>query len=415
MKLNSARVGLGVSLCRGISGRAGMVSGLCVMLPMAFLGCQAPLPNVDLSQDPAAGEVPLPAAAGFDAYLVHQGDVGIWTVKCLPVLKRYGCPEIVALDDRGRCTVLISYSGKWTPWLAVQDGQWLGGIAHADVDPRRPGKELYVGGQRGNLYQIWPHPHGGFDTNVIAYLPGKEIHTLVAGDLDQTRAGIELFAFTRPGGHYRIQPKAEAGNAFTCRLVGELPGRVRDAAILHDPKGELIGVATVSRNGQLRLMEIDAGEPKWKTLYEADMGLGRLAVRPRAAGDPIVLYATCDDGRIIRLERRGDGRFDLEVIFTGPQGPRGLVAGRFHADPSVESVAVFGYSKQVQLLTRQDTGQWRAETIFEDVDKGHWLAVGEVDGRNTTDEIILSGYGARVVLLTRPPGYGVLNGAAVGQ
>jgi hypothetical protein len=369
----------------------------------------------DPSQDPASGEVPLPAAAGFRAYLVHQGDAGIWTVKCLPVLEQYACPEIVALDDLGRCTVLISYSGKWTPWLTVQDGRWLGGIAHADVDPRRPGKELYVGGQRGNLYQIWPHPHGGFDTNVIAYLPGREIHTLVAADLDQTREGIELYAFTRPGGLYQIQPQAEPGNAFTCRLVEELPGRVRDAAILRDSNGEAIGVATVSRSGQLCLMQIDAGKPKWTTLYGADTGLGRLAVRPRTAGGPIVLYVTCDDGCVIRMEQRGDGCFESEVIFTGPQGPRGLVSGHFHADPSVESVAVFGYSKQVQLLTRKDGGQWRAETIFEDVDKGHWLVVGEVDGRNTTDEIILSGYGARVVLLTRPPGYGIQTGAAVGQ
>ena len=92
-------------------------------------------------------------------------------------------------------------------------------------------------------------------------------------------------------------------------------------------------------------------------------------------------------------------------------GRRGIVAGRFHADPQTESIAVFGYSKKVQLLTRE-RGSWRVETIFEDVDKGHWLAVGELDGRNATDEIILSGYGARVVLLARPPGYGLAPSTA---
>lgn len=173
---------------------------LCLSLASALSGSRTSAPTVKLTLDPTAGEVKLATNAGFDAYLVHQSDVGVWTVKCLPILERYGCPEIVALDDKGRCVILNSYSGKWTPWLAVHDGQWLGGIAHEDVDPRRPGNELDVGGKRGNLYQVWPHPQGGFDTNVITHLPGTEIHTLVAADLDRTRPGVELIAFTRRGG-----------------------------------------------------------------------------------------------------------------------------------------------------------------------------------------------------------------------
>lgn len=361
--------------------------------------------------DPAAAEVRLSAAGGFDAYLVHQGDVGIWTVKCAPVFPGQGCPAIVALDDKGRCVLLSSYSGKWTPWVVTHDGEWLGGVAHDDVDPRRPGKELYVGGKRGNLYQVWPHPQGGFDANVIAYLPGREIHTLVAGDLDRSREGIELIAFTHPGGLYLIEPSTGGERSFTCRMLEELPGRVRDAVILELPDGG-VGVATVSRAGEVGLLRLDGGLPKWTALYSTDMGLGRLAARPRGAGDPIVLYVTCDDGRIVRLEQQDGGSFQAEVIFAGPQGPRGIATGQFYADPDVESVAVFGYSKHVQLLTRA-VGRWRAEVIFEDLDKGHWLSVGELDGRNATDEIILSGYGARVVLLARPPGYGVTQGAAV--
>lgn len=373
----------------------------------ALMGCLAPAPTTEPHPDPTVAEVPLPAPAGFNAYLVHQSDVGIWTVKCLPILERYGCPEIVALDDRGRCTLLISYSGKWTPWLAVQDGLWLGGITHADVDPGRPGNELYVGGQRGNLYQIWPHPQGGFDTNVIAYLPGNEIHTLIAENLDPTRPGTELLAFTRPGALYQLQPDPAPDNTFSCRRVDTLPGRVRDAAILRSPNGDTIGVATASRDGQLRLLQFDKSQPIWTTLYKTNSGLGRLAVRPPNPQRPIVLYVTCDDGRIVRLEQRRNGSFDSQIIFTGPQGPRGLAAGRFHEDPAVESVAIFGYDTHVQLLTRRDHEQWQAETIFQDTDKGHWLAVGEVDGRNATDELILSGYSARVVLLSRPPGYGI--------
>lgn len=397
---------------RGASAWACLSLASCGLLSTSLLECHAPPPILKPVQDPTAGEIRLGTHGGFDAYLVHKSDVGVWTIKCLPIFERYGCCEIVALDDRGSCTILSSYSGKWTPWVAVQDGMWLGAVAHDDVDPRRPGKELYVGGKRGNLYQVWPYPQGGFDANVIAYLPGKQIHTIVAGDFDRPRAGIELIAFTDPGGIYLIEPTDSPAGSFTCSLLEELPGRVRDAAVLKTSGGEILGVADVSNAGQVGMVRMEAGKLKWTTLYQTDMGLGRLAVKPRAEGEPIVLYATTDDGRVLRFEQRHDRSFQSEVIYAGPQGPRGLVAGRFHDDPGIESVAVFGYSKKVQLLTRKGD-RWHVDTIFEDQDKGHWLAVGELDGRNTTDEIILSGYGARVVLLARPPGYGITKHTAI--
>lgn len=186
---------------------------------------------------------------------------------------------------------------------------------------------------------------------------------------------------------------------------------MRDAAVLEGTEDDEARVVTVSRAGTVDLLSLEGGTPTWRTLYETDMGLGRIAAGRRGA--TIVLYVTCDDGRIVRLEGQPGSSFQAEVIYAGPQGPRGLVAGRFHEDPDLESVVVFGYSKRVELLTRVGDG-WRVETIFEDVDKGHWLAVGELDGRNATDEIILSGYGARVVLLARQPGYG-RDGAAAGQ
>jgi hypothetical protein len=82
-----------------------------------------------------------------------------------------------------------------------------------------------------------------------------------------------------------------------------------------------------------------------------------------------------------------------------------VAAGRFDADPNVETIAVFGYSRKVQLLSRRESG-WEVETLFVDRDKGHWLAAVEVDGRNATHELVASGYGARIALLSRPPGYG---------
>lgn len=386
---------------------------LSILVSCVGAGCAAPATKDAPSQaaptptaaDPTAGEVSLGSRGGFDATLAYHGAVGVWTVECLPVLGQYGCPQIVALDDAGRCIVLNSYSGKWTPNVAVQDGQWLGGVAFADVDPRREGRELYIGGQRGNLYQVWPHPQGGFDANVIAYIPGHEIHTLVAGELDDARAGVELFAFTHPGGMYALQPGSEPGTRFDCRLVQKLTGRVRDAAVVTDSRTGRPAVVTVSRAGEVALLTMVDGAPEWRTIFSTAMGLGRLAVRPGRAGDPLVLYITCDDGRIVRLAEQRPGEYHAETIYAGPQGPRGVGAGRFHEDATVEAIAVFGYSRRVELLTRSQRG-WLAETIFEDADKGHWLATGELDGRNTTDEIVLSGYSGRVVLLARPPGYG---------
>jgi hypothetical protein len=117
-----------------------------------------------------------------------------------------------------------------------------------------------------------------------------------------------------------------------------------------------------------------------------------------------VIYATHDDGRILRFERDG-ATWHKETVYLGPQGPRGVAAGRFDADPNVETIAVFGYSRKVQLLSRRETG-WEVETLFVDRDKGHWLAAVELDGRNATHELVASGYGTRIVLLSRPPGYG---------
>jgi hypothetical protein len=54
-------------------------------------------------------------------------------------------------------------------------------------------------------------------------------------------------------------------------------------------------------------------------------------------------------------------------VHVGAQGPRGLAAGRFHADPELESLVLFGYDKKVVLLTRRKGG-WESEVLFVDRD-----------------------------------------------
>jgi hypothetical protein len=371
------------------------------LLLSGLLTACSTLPEPDgTAGDPSRSEVRLHSGSDWNASLViDTHPTGIWTVEVMQVFPQYASPEVVGLDDEGRCHVLVSYSGKWTPVTTIADGTWLGGLAQGDVDPRVPGPELYTGGKRGNLYQVVAHREGVADNRRIAHLPGREIHTLVAADLDERREGDELIAFTRPGGLFLLTPR-ERLDGFDVELVEDLQGRVRDAVWVPGRRE----VATVERSGRLRLLSWTAEGPRWRTLFERPMGMGRLAVTEREGRT--VLYNTCDDGTIWRHAATDTDAFETEMIYAGPQGPRGLVSGRFDPDPAVETVAVFGYGARVELLSRT-RGGWGVETIFTDRDKGHWLTKGELDGRNATDEIVLSGYGARVVLLSKPAGDGL--------
>ncbi len=366
--------------------------------------------------DPTLGEVPLPAKKGWNAFLVHDAGVGVWTVKTMPFFPPFGTPQIVGLDDQGRCTVLYGYSGRWTPLHALHDGYWLGAMAWIDLDPRRPGCELYVGGKRGRIYQVHPRERSGVEVRVVEDIRGEEITTLVGGRL---RASPEsppaMFVFTTLGRTYLVDvPPDAAADTYRTRQIARVPGRVRNAVMVGRlDDGKAPWVATASHAGEVALVRLAASDRfERKVILTAPMGFGRLALRAQGGDAPPVLYVGRDDGALIRLERNRDGSWRHEMIYAGPQGIRGVVTGRFDADPKAESVAVFGYSGKVQLVTRRPGQAWTVETLFKDRDKGHSLAVAELDGRNATREIVGSGYGCRIFLLSRPPGYG-LKGVAV--
>jgi hypothetical protein len=326
-------------------------------------------------------------------------------VASLKVFERLGCPEVVGLDDRGRCIVLTSYSGRWTPIECLSDGKWLGGLAHADLDPDVDGAELYTGGEKGNVYELVPNPNGVIDERLLVSLPGQAVNILVAGDLDASLPGPELLAFTWPDGLHVLKRTGRGGRYEVARR-DPTPERVRDALVLPGAPGEVPEVVTASRNGHLSSLRLLADGVSWTTIHAEPMGMGRVAMAPRREGAPLVLYTCLDDGRVLRHERGAGGDWATETAYLGPQGARGLAAGRFHEDPAVESVAVFGYSGRVEILSRPPGGRWSVETVFRDRDKGHWLATAELDGRNGTQELLAAGYGGRIVLLSRPPGYG---------
>ena len=359
--------------------------------------------------DPTKMEVSFPAGGGWQGTLVLDNEgVGVWTVGIHQVFRAYACPEIVGLDDRGRCHVLWGYSGKWNPVTTVSDGKWLGGLAQGDVDARIPGPELYVGSQKGNIYQVIGYPDRIADNRRVAHLDGHEIHTLIAGEIDPTSEGPELIAFTLPGAIYRLKPKPSEQDGFDTELLLEMDGRVRQAAQLPRRPGHPPEIAVIMRTGVLAVLTFGTRGPEFEAVQQLPMGMGRLSVKHDAAPERPVVFGTVDDGRVYRHERGGEGQWSSELIYAGPQGMRGCAYGRFDADPEVETVAVFGYSGRVELLSCRD-GLWSSEVLFVDRDKGHWLVAGELDGRNATDELVSSGYSARVVMLARPPGYGLTD------
>lgn len=364
-------------------------------------------------QDPTQAEVALPAGRGWEAALVESGGPGVWCTRSLQIFDRFGCPEIVGCDDDGRLTVYVSYSGKWTPNRCPLDHQWLGPVLHADLDPTVPGRELYTGGQSGNVYQVVPILTGNevtFDKREIAHFAEDEVHTIIAAELNG-EPGLECLVFNR-GGALNALECGDDGS-FRTRSWGQVLGRVRDAVVLPATDDRGTSVLTCSRAGTIQRLHFDDGDLVLDDVLREPMGLGRLALAP-GSGDPVV-YASRDDGVILRLALQRDGTWSREAIFAGPQGPRGLVAGRFDADHRVETVAVFGYSQTVHLLSRAPRGEWQAQVIFEDTDKGHWLGIAELDGRNGTDEIIGSGYSGRIFQLRRPPGYGLAGAAITGS
>ena len=357
--------------------------------------------------DPGKAEISFPAGAGWQGTLViDNGGVGIWTLGVMQVFRTYGCPEIVGLDDKGRCHVLWGYSGKWQPATTVHDGKWLGGLAQGDVDPRVEGPEVYVGSQSGHLYQVVSYPGRIVDNRRVASLDGREIHSLVAGELDPRSEGPEIIAFCLPGSMYRIKAGAPHKDGFEVELLAEMDGRVRQAELLPQAPGLPAEIAVVMRTGHLQILSFGKDGAKWEPVHALPMGMGRLAIAGDAPPSRPVVYSTVDDGRVYRHERGADRQWKSELIYAGPQGMRGIAWGHFNADRSVETVAVYGYSHRVELLSRQQ-GKWSRETLFVDIDKGHWLEAGELDGRNNTHELVCSGYSGRVVLLARPPGYGL--------
>lgn len=379
---------------------------VAICLPLALVACGASPPPPAAASSPAAAVV---VADGWRADLAHDSDEGVWYAKVDKVVAAHGANEVVVTDDAGRLTVLTVYSGQWTAHSAVGDGQWLAPTRAADVDPRVPGAELYAAGKGGSLFRVTlrPQPFGKFtvEAREVAHAPGEEFHAVVAGDF-APGGQAELLLFGITGAVYAAL--ADGESAFALRRVASVNGRVRDVAIASAAAGEPPVLYGASRSGELLALRHAPDGLAVEVALREDCGLGRVALAP-GRGD--VVYATRDDGVLLRCERAADGSWRRAAIFAGEQGLRGVAAGRFFADGR-EAVAVYGYDRTVHLVSRPPGGAFAAEALLRAPQKGHWLAVGELDGRNGTDELVATGFDGEVFVLARAAGYG-LPGAAL--
>lgn len=348
------------------------------------------------SGDPRDIETLLPgAAAGWQAVLVHDnGDIGTWTVEAADVSDAWGGDEVVALDDVGICWLLVPYSGRWTAMPSVHDGKWLGALAVADLDSTVAGREIYVGGERGNLYQVVPHPQGGFDVRLLHWYAGEEVHTIVAGQFAPNSEEHELLVFTAPGAMDLM--RFDANGAATTERIGELPGRIRDAVVLPAAGQVQTRIATVSRTGELELWRLSRDGWDRFPMPSPGTGLGRLAAWPGG----YVLFAAADDGRVLRYDLADPHAQPVE-IWNGGLGLRGIVVAELDGDSTRPELAVTGYDGKVLMLSQDIDGAWHETLLFEEPERNHWLDAGELDGRNATRELLFSGYGGRTVMLRR--------------
>jgi len=361
-----------------------------------------------LSPRPAAGQ-PAVTADGWRAQTIHDGEAGVWYAHVDQVVEDYAPPEVIATDDDGRFFVFTVYSGNWTAHSCIADGQWLAPSRPADVDPRVPGRELYAAGRGGSVHRITlrdqPFARFSLESREIGHVGGEEFHTVLAAEFSP-QSNDELLVFAISGAVFRVVPRDE-GDGFDLVKVGSVAGRVRDALVARLPGSDSATVLGVSRRGDLIAMQLRQGGLISQVLMHEDNGLGRIAASPVDG----VFYVTRDDGVLLRVAIDEDGGVTREPILATDQGLRGVAAGRFFADGR-EAVAVYGYNRIVQLVSRVDGGKWQVEDIYTGAQKGHWLTVGELDGRNATDELIATGFDGEIVLLSRPAGYG-MSGVAV--
>lgn len=269
----------------------------------------------------------------------------------------------------------------------------------ADLDPRLPGNELYLGGGDGksggevlqaykkngewSVRSIW---RGDGFVHALRVLPAKE------------RGGIpELVVPTYTGKVLALAPSG--ANAWNERLLHqEFPEGDSSRILLKDlivgGVGGLDGryIFLVSKSG--RGVLIDADRPgSAQLLHQEAGGIARVDMDEHGT-----LYGACNGGNVLKISRDGGG-WHVDTLYRDVNQLRGVGCGHFPTQTGVAPIAVFGYSGFVRTLFPGLAG-WDSYTLFRDVEKAHSLDVADVIPGNGADEILIGGYSGQMILLS---------------
>jgi hypothetical protein len=98
---------------------------------------------------------------------------------------------VLSGDDRGKVTLIRRENQKWQAEFVARDTEKIRGTVIADLDPVRPGVELYVCGYSTNVCQVVQDERGFWRSRVI-FTAERPLHHLAAGDLNPSHPGEEL-------------------------------------------------------------------------------------------------------------------------------------------------------------------------------------------------------------------------------
>ena len=343
--------------------------------------------------------------------LLDLAPTGIWFAAPFDLYPQYAEPEVLALDDLGRAHVVISYGGRWTLQSTGPEGSWLGTAGQGDVDGRIPGPEAYLGAESGRVWQLVTHRREGvLDRRLVAQLDGRAVHALAVGRFGPLPGQVSVLVFTEPAEAWRLTPRPDR-DGFEAELLDGLDGRIRQALTVSGADGR-DRVLCASRAGWVGWYDPLATAPeRLRPLHRLGFGRGRVVLARGSTFESGRAFSTAEDGTIWEHRWSVDQAPSNQLVYRGPQGPRGIAVGRFDPQTSGDQVAIFGYSGQVELLRpgSDPAALWSSEVLLEDrtpdgvLHRGHFLSSAELDGRNSTDELLLCGFSGRLTLLARLP------------
>lgn len=273
----------------------------------------------------------------------------------------------------------------------------------ADLDPRLPGNELYLGGGDGGTggEVLQAHKKGG-TWNVRSIWKGDGfVHAF--GVLPPAKNGEapELIIPTYSGKVMGLLPSE--GDRWNERLLHQEPLEGDSSRfLLKDLVVGRIGgmdgryIFVVSKAGRGVLIDADhLGSAQ--VLHVEKGGIARVDMDANGT-----VYGACNSGNVLKFSHDGSG-WHIDTLYRDINELRGVGCGRFPTRAGGAPVAIFGYSGFVRALFPEVIG-WDSHTLFRDIEKAHSLDVADVIADNTSDEILIGGYSGRMILLSAAKG-----------